>query len=207
MAADVARLDGVFAVPPLPRRNDPRRTLNVDAAECVARHIEDGGITRFLYGGNAFLYHASLGEFETLIDWLSGFPPQRWPIPSIGPSFGRAMDQARLLRKYAFRAVMMLPCNDPRDARGLEAGLREIAAAAGRTSGTAPKRCGARSCHWRTCATSGDPPACCIMRPNWPASRRRGRFRHTCRSSQRRNCSSSLLLLARCGIATNERGS
>src|SRR5438874_3147130 len=131
MAADVTGLDGVFAVPPLPRRNDPRRTLNVDAAECVARHIEDGGITRFLYGGNAFLYHASLGEFETLIDWLSGFPPQRWPIPSIGPSFGRAMDQARLLRKYAFRAVMVLPCNDPRDACGLEAGLREIAAAAG----------------------------------------------------------------------------
>jgi dihydrodipicolinate synthase/N-acetylneuraminate lyase len=124
-------LDGVFAVPPLPRRADARRTIDVDAAEQVARHIEAGGITRLLYGGNAFLYHATLGEFETLAGWLASFRPPRWPIPSIGPSFGRALDQARILRAHRFPAVMMLPCGDPRDARGLEAGYREIADAAG----------------------------------------------------------------------------
>jgi len=126
----MADLNGVYAVPPLPRRRDERRTLDFGAAEVVARHIEAGGITRFLYGGNAFLYHVSLDEFAALIDWLSGFPASRWPIPSIGPSFGRAIDQARLLRKHSFPAVMMLPCGDPRDARGLEAGMREIAHAA-----------------------------------------------------------------------------
>ncbi len=131
MATDVTSLNGVFAVPPLPRRTDARRSLNLDAAECVARHIEAGGITRFLYGGNAFLYHASLDEFQALVEWLSAFPATRWPIPSIGPSFGRAIDQARILRKHNFAAVMMLPCGDPRDAPGMEAGLREIAAAAG----------------------------------------------------------------------------
>lgn len=124
-------LNGVFAVPPLPRKADARRSLNLDAAESVARHIEEGGITRFLYGGNAFLYHASLEDFEVLVEWLSHFPPTRWAIPSIGPSFGRAMDQARILRKSEFRAVMMLPCGDPRDAGGMEIGLREIAEAAG----------------------------------------------------------------------------
>jgi dihydrodipicolinate synthase/N-acetylneuraminate lyase len=124
-------LAGVFAVPPLPRRTDGRRTLNLDAAECVARHIEAGGITRLLYGGNAFLYHTTLGEYEALVDWLSDFADTRWPIPSVGPSFGRAIDQAQLLKRYAFRTVMVLPCNDPRDARGMEAGMREIAAAAG----------------------------------------------------------------------------
>jgi dihydrodipicolinate synthase/N-acetylneuraminate lyase len=127
----MADLNGVYAVPPLPRRRDERRTLDLHAAEAIARHIEAGGITRFLYGGNAFLYHVSLDEFATLIDWLAGFPASRWPIPSIGPSFGRAIDQARLLRKHSFPAVMMLPCADPRDAPGLEAGLREIAHAAG----------------------------------------------------------------------------
>jgi dihydrodipicolinate synthase/N-acetylneuraminate lyase len=126
-----ADLNGVFAVPPLPRKNDPRRTLDLDAAERVAMHIEKGGITRFLYGGNAFLYHATLDEFETLAGWLAGFSAGRWPIPSIGPSFGRAIDQAQILRKHRFPAVMMLPCGDPRDARGMEAGLREIADAAG----------------------------------------------------------------------------
>jgi dihydrodipicolinate synthase/N-acetylneuraminate lyase len=127
----MADLNGVYAVPPLPRRGDERRTLDLGAADVIVRHIEAGGITRFLYGGNAFLYHITLDEFATLIDWLAGFPPTRWPIPSIGPSFGRAIDQARLLRKHSFPAVMMLPCSDPRDARGLEAGMREIVHAAG----------------------------------------------------------------------------
>lgn len=124
-------LDAVFSVPPLPRRDTPSRELDLDAAERIARHIEAGGITHFLYGGNAFLYHASLAEFETLTGWLAGFPSSRMPIPGIGPSFGHAMDQARIVRRHRFPAVMMLPCNDPRDARGLEAGYREIAEAAG----------------------------------------------------------------------------
>ncbi|HEY2434416.1 MAG TPA: dihydrodipicolinate synthase family protein [Vicinamibacterales bacterium] len=124
-------LDGVFSVPPLPRRADARRTLDLDAAEQIARYIEAGGITRFLYGGNAFLYHATLGEFEMLCGWLASFAAPRWPIPSIGPSFGHAMDQARILRRHRFPAVMMLPCGDPRDAGGLDAGYRDIADAAG----------------------------------------------------------------------------
>jgi 4-hydroxy-tetrahydrodipicolinate synthase len=128
---DVRDLAGVFAVPPLPRHTGARRTLDFDAAEAVAKHIEDGGITRYLYGGNAFLYHVSLDEYETLLGWLDGFDPSRWPIPSVGPSFGRAIDQAKLLRRHSFRTVMVLPCNDPRDARGMEAGLREIADACG----------------------------------------------------------------------------
>jgi dihydrodipicolinate synthase/N-acetylneuraminate lyase len=128
---DIQDLAGVFAVPPLPRRTATRRTIDFDAAEAVAKHIEDGGITRYLYGGNAFLYHVTLDEYETLLGWLDGFDAPRWAIPSVGPSFGRAIDQAKLLRRYSFRSVMVLPCNDPRDAHGMEAGLREIADACG----------------------------------------------------------------------------
>ncbi len=124
-------LRGVFAVPPLPRRNDAHRTLDLDAAERVVRHIVAGGVSRFLYGGNAFLYHIALHEYESLLGWLSGFPSDRWAIPSLGPSFGRALDQARLLRRHSFRCAMMLPCADPRDPAGMEAGLRDVAAAAG----------------------------------------------------------------------------
>jgi dihydrodipicolinate synthase/N-acetylneuraminate lyase len=88
-------------------------------------------MTRFLYGGNAFLYHLTLGEYEELLGWLSGFPDPLWAIPSLGPSFGRAIDQAALLGRRSFPCAMALPCADPRDARGLEAGLREISEAAG----------------------------------------------------------------------------
>jgi 4-hydroxy-tetrahydrodipicolinate synthase len=122
---------GIYSVPPLPRKADRLRSLDFDAAERLAQHIQDGGISKYLYGGNAFLYHVTLDEFGDLLGWLDGFPQGREPIPSIGPSFGRAMDQAKLLRRFSFSCAMMLPCNDPRDARGLEAGLREIADAAG----------------------------------------------------------------------------
>ena len=124
-------LAGVFAVPPLPRKANTKRSLDFDAAEKIAAYIEAGGITRLLYGGNAFLYHITLEEYEALLGWLAQFPASRWAIPSIGPSFGRAMDQTRLLRRHAFRTMMLLPSGDPRDADGLEAGAREIVQAAG----------------------------------------------------------------------------
>ncbi len=127
----VDEINGVYAVPPLPRKADRRRSLDLDAAEAVAAHVQAGGITRYLYGGNAFLYHITLEEYDALVAWLAGFAAPRWAIPSVGPSFGRAIDQARLLRRHAFRCVMVLPCGDPRDAAGMETGLREIADACG----------------------------------------------------------------------------
>jgi len=124
-------LRGVFAVPPLARREDRGRPLDLEESGRLVRHMSAGGLTRFLYGGNAFLYHVTLGEYEELVGWLAEFPGKQWPIPSLGPSYGRAMDQAPLLRRHRFPAAMALPCGDPRDAQGLETGLREIAEAAG----------------------------------------------------------------------------
>jgi len=123
-------LRGVFSVPPLARVADARRSLEFGESERIVRHIAAGGITRFMYGGNAFLYHITLAEYEALLDWLRGFEGDLWPIPSAGPSFGRAMDQAPALRRHEFPCVMMLPCTDPRDAAGLERGLREFSDAA-----------------------------------------------------------------------------
>lgn len=124
-------LRGVFAVPPLARINDTTRSIDFAENERIVKHISSGGISRLIYGGNAFLYHIELAEFEALAEWLSGLADDRWVIPSVGPSYGRAMDQAAILRKNGFTCAMVLPCNDPRDARGLERGYREIADAGG----------------------------------------------------------------------------
>src|SRR5215813_11570031 len=121
---------GVFPVPPLARHNDVRRTINWRQNDRIVRHLAAGGITRFLYGGNAFLYHITLAEYEELLAWLNSFADGLWAIPSLGPSYGRAMDQASILRRYKFPCAMALPCGDPRDAKGLETGLREIAESA-----------------------------------------------------------------------------
>jgi dihydrodipicolinate synthase/N-acetylneuraminate lyase len=120
-------LQGVFPVPPLARREDSTRSIDIAENDKILHHMSSGGMTRFLYGGNAFLYHVSLSEYEQLVDWLSGAPDNLWMIPSAGPSFGRLMDQASILRRYKFPCVMALPCADPRDASGLERGLREFA--------------------------------------------------------------------------------
>lgn len=118
---------GVFPVPPLARRTDARRTIDWAQNDRLVEHMAAGGMTRFLYGGNAFLYHITLAEYEELLGWLNGLDDAYWAIPSAGPSFGRLMDQAPILRRFQFPAVMHLPCGDPRDAAGLEAGLRDFA--------------------------------------------------------------------------------
>src|SRR5581483_10226464 len=96
---------GVFAVPPLARRRDGRGALDEAQNDLIVRHILEGGVTRFIYGGNAFLYHATLAEYEHLLAWLAAFTDDLWAIPSAGPSFGRAMDQAPLIRKHRFPCV------------------------------------------------------------------------------------------------------
>jgi dihydrodipicolinate synthase/N-acetylneuraminate lyase len=122
---------GVLPVPPLARKRDPKRSIDFAQNDRVVRHMTAGGITRLLYGGNAFLYHITLAEYEELLGWLGGLPRNLMVIPSAGPTYGRAMDQAALLRRHKFPCVMLLPCSDPRDAEGLEAGYREFADASG----------------------------------------------------------------------------
>ncbi|MEZ5401879.1 MAG: dihydrodipicolinate synthase family protein [Bryobacteraceae bacterium] len=124
-----ADLRGVFPVPPLCRRTDGQ--IDFAETEKIARHIAAGGIHNFLYGGNAFLYHITLAEYDALLDWCAGIDDDFLMIPSAGPSFGRAMDQAPLLRRRGFPTAMLLPCSDPRDAEGLERGYRAFAEAAG----------------------------------------------------------------------------
>src|SRR5262245_24489413 len=102
-------LQGVFAVPPLARRSDRNRSLDFAENEKIVRYITAGGISRLIYGGNAFLYHVTLAEFEQLLEWLSSLEDGLCVIPSIGPSFGRAMDQSELLRKHKIPFSMILP--------------------------------------------------------------------------------------------------
>jgi len=96
-------LRSVFAVPPLARSDDGRRSLDFAQNDLIVRHIAAGGITRFIYGGNAFLYHVTLAEYERLLDWLSGFTDEQWAIPSLGPSYGRAMAPLGVARRQVIK--------------------------------------------------------------------------------------------------------
>jgi 4-hydroxy-tetrahydrodipicolinate synthase len=132
MTQEAISLNGVFAVPPLARTADSCRSIDFEKNARIVRHIAGGGIRRLIYGGNAFFYHVTLREYEQILEWQHHLQRDGlWFIVSAGPSFGRLMDQAPLLRRFGVSCVMVLPCADPRDPAGIGQGLREFVEASG----------------------------------------------------------------------------
>ncbi|CAB3644468.1 5-dehydro-4-deoxyglucarate dehydratase [Paraburkholderia sediminicola] len=120
----------VMAVPPLARRAD--YTLDVAENRALIRHIEAGGVRTLLYGGNANLYHVAVSEYRDLLDMLADAAGAGTRvIPSIGPDYGKMIDQARILAQTRYRTAMVLPLSGLTTSEGVEAGLTRIAEAAG----------------------------------------------------------------------------
>ena len=121
----------VVAVPPLCRHAD--LTLNRAENIKLIRHIETGGVTTLLYGGNANFYNIGVSEFETLLAFLAeAAGPGTTIIPSVGPDYGKMMDQARALRASPFATAMVLPAVFAATPTGVETGVRKFVEAAGK---------------------------------------------------------------------------
>lgn len=123
-------ISSVLAVPPLCRAGD----FGVDGPENarLIRHIETGGITTLLYGGNANFYHLPMSEYEATLSMLEAEARRdTLVIPSAGPAFGVMMEQARVLAKMKFPTVMVLPQVGITTSRGVEEGIRRFVDAAG----------------------------------------------------------------------------
>src|SRR5688572_17126377 len=120
----------VLAVPPLCRNAD--LTLNEAENGKLIRHVEGGGIRTLLYGGNANFYHVALGEYEQVLGVLErSARSETLVIPSAGPAFGTMMDQAKVLRKFKFPTVMILPQQGITTSEGVTEGVRRFVQAAG----------------------------------------------------------------------------
>jgi dihydrodipicolinate synthase/N-acetylneuraminate lyase len=127
--ADLAR--SVLAVPPLARNGD--LTLNSAANTALIRHLEAGGVSTMMYGGNANFYNIGLYEYGAVLDFLEQTAaPESWVIPSAGPDFGKLLDQARILRTRAFPTAMVLPLTFPATPDGSEKAIRMFAESYGR---------------------------------------------------------------------------
>jgi len=115
----------VIAVPPLARSAD--FTLNFPENRRIVQHLEAGGVTTLLYGGNAVLYHVSLSEYAALLLMLTEIAGD-WTlvIPSVGPAFGLMMDQAEVLNEFAFPTAMVLPQSEIATSDGIAAGVRRF---------------------------------------------------------------------------------
>jgi len=120
----------VMAVPPLART--PAGTIDRAENEKLIRHLEAGGVSLLLYGGNANLYHLGLAEYEPLLEMLAAAAgPQTLVVPSAGPTFGLMMEQAKAIRRYRFQTVMVLPQQGITTSAGVATGVRRFVEAAG----------------------------------------------------------------------------
>ena len=121
----------VLAVPPLARRAD--LSLAPDANRALIRHLEQGGVTTLMYGGNANFYHLPLSEYAATLDFLEeAAGAESWVIPSAGADYGKLMDQAAVLRTRSFPTAMALPFGNPSNDSGVATALRKFADRIGR---------------------------------------------------------------------------
>jgi dihydrodipicolinate synthase/N-acetylneuraminate lyase len=121
----------VIAVPPLARRAD--LSIHRDANAVLVRHLEAGGVSTLLYGGNANFYNIGLYEYADVLDWAAeAAASDTWVIPSAGPDYGKMMDQLAVLKARQFPTVLVLPLTFPKATAGVATGLRRFAEAFGK---------------------------------------------------------------------------
>lgn len=114
-----------IAVPPLARNDD--YTVNRAENEKIIRHIENGGVNIFLYGGNANFYHIRPSEFESTLALIEECAAENSiMIPSAGPAYGLKMDQAKILKGTKFPTAMVLPQEGIMTEAGLLTGFRHF---------------------------------------------------------------------------------
>ena len=121
----------VIAVPPLARDSD-LKINSVENAQII-RHIESGGVSTLLYGGNANFYHIALSEYAAALGMLvSESAEDTLIVPSVGPAYGTMMDQAAVLDDFDFPTVMVLPMQGLTTDAGVAAGFRKFVEAHGK---------------------------------------------------------------------------
>jgi dihydrodipicolinate synthase/N-acetylneuraminate lyase len=89
-------------------------------------------VSSLLYGGNANFYNIALAEYEETLDILEDAAgADTWIIPSVGPFFGNAMDQASILAKRKFPTAMLLPTLAVSTPKGVETAVLKFVEKAG----------------------------------------------------------------------------
>ncbi len=120
----------VMAVPPLAR--DHSRAISEQGNARIIGHLESGGVSLLLYGGNANFYNLPLSEYDAALSMLSRLAGQdTLVVPSAGPTYGLLLEQATVVRRHAFPVVMVLPQRGVTTSAGVANGIRDFSAAAG----------------------------------------------------------------------------
>ncbi len=126
--ADLSK--SVMAVPPLARSADGAYDVAGNAA--LIQHLENGGVSTLLYGGNALAHHWPISQYANWLDRLEqSCGADTWLLPSVGSDGGRLVDQAAQLKSRKFPVALLLPMITPRTEEGTMAALRRFYAECG----------------------------------------------------------------------------
>ncbi len=119
-----------LALPPMARATTGEIAASEQAK--IIDWLRSGGISTFLYGGCANFFNASVRQYGATLDVIESLArDDEWVIPTIGPDFGKAMDQAEILRGRRFPSAMLLPLT-PVTSTGVATGLRRLSDTMGR---------------------------------------------------------------------------
>jgi len=115
----------VMAVPPLART--AAGDLDEAANGAAIAHLEAGGVSTVLYGGNALAHHWPLSVYGDWLDRLSALvAADTWLLPSVGPDAGKMMDQAAILKSRRFPVALLLPMSPPSTHEGMAEAMRRF---------------------------------------------------------------------------------
>src|SRR3712207_4061395 len=121
--AELAR--SVLAVPPLALQANLEPNVAANAA--LIRHMEAGGVSTLLYGGNANVQNWPVSRFGDWLDTLEGAVAEdTWLIPSVGPDWGKLMDEAAILKSRRYPVAMALPMIAPQTPEGVLRGIADF---------------------------------------------------------------------------------
>jgi hypothetical protein len=91
-ATDLTR--SVLSVPPLCRRAD--FAIDREQNILLLAHLRAGGVSIFMYGGNANLYNMAPSEFALFCELVQDIAQSGdWIIPSVGSDYGKAAISSR----------------------------------------------------------------------------------------------------------------
>jgi 4-hydroxy-tetrahydrodipicolinate synthase len=125
-----ALAQSVLAVPPLALTPDLEINRAANAAQI--RHLETGGVTTLLYGGNANVHNWQISKLGEWLDVLEESAAENsWVLPSVGPDWGKLIDSAAVMKHRRFPVAMALPLVSPQTPEGVTKGLEEFVTRSG----------------------------------------------------------------------------
>ena len=115
----------VLAVPPFALT--PDFEVSRDGNAKLIRHLEAGGVSTLLYGGNANVHNWPVSRFADWLDSLEeSVADSTWLIPSVGPDWGKLVDEAAILKQRRYPVAMALPMIAPQTPDGVVRGLQDF---------------------------------------------------------------------------------